>query len=201
MANLVGSERPGGGHHNRHAASLFRDRGADELASTRWRSRSSPAVAHNFNLQNRWLPGGLAVNGGWLANSQGDLTLRRQERQAQAQADNLERDPSPPANFHASFHDLHAANEMRAGRQDLRELRDLLRQDDMTLHHSTRRSLRERKWPPPVAPHPPHPQLHQHPQQPQPHGGKPHRHRHDDTLCKRCSIAAETEVANPLFRY
>ena len=174
-----------------------------EVASppSRWRrSRSSPAVAHNFNIGGRWQQ---AIGGsGW---QRADIPAEQQQQQH-----------PPPVNFHSSFHDLHAANEMRASRHDLRELRDLLRQDDMRSLRSTRTTAtnrgreRERKWPPLGSGHVAAMsademgmQQHRHRQAASPSKGFL-RHRHDGsptTLCKRCSVAAETEVANPLFRY
>ena len=200
MSNLVGTD------HHLHRGLSYNPRIGGAATPTafrrgetdhesRWRrSRSSPAVAHNFNIGagGRWQQ---AVGGsGWQrADIPGEQPNFRESAQ--------------PVNFHSSFHDLHAANEMRASRQDLRELRELLRQEDMRSLRSTRttatnrRSLRERKWPPlnnamsademgaaaAAA------------------GRRPRaRHRHDGsptTLCNRCSVVAETEVANPLFRY
>lgn len=174
---------------------LFRRAEAAEEGPSRWRrSRSSPAVAHNFNIAApRWQQ---AVGGsGW-------------------QRADIPDTPATPVNFHSSFHDLHAANEMRASRHDLRELREMLRQDDMRSLRSTRTTAthrgreRERKWPPvggsAAALSADEMGMQQHRQR----GGSPSkgflRHRHDGsptTLCKRCSVAAETEVANPLFRY
>lgn len=208
MSNLVGTTMGNHGTTDHHlhrgmsynpriglgAATPNIFRGDDPAASppSRWRrSRSSPAVAHNFNIGGRWQQ---AVGGsGWqLADIPGEQPRHQQ----------------PPGNFHSSFHDLHAANERRASRHDLSELRDLLRQEDARSLRSTRTTAtnrgreRERKWPPV--------------------GGSSAamsademgmrrssskgflRHRHDGsptTLCKRCSVAAETEVANPLFRY
>ena len=120
MDNLVGT------------SSLFR--GNNNAFQARWRSRSSPAVAHRFR-------------GGWMDeenNSFGYPFPRQRSQSPQAH----------PRHFmHSSFHDLHAANELRASRQDLRELRDLLRQtqtndlDREMSRRSSRRGLHERKWP------------------------------------------------------
>ena len=170
---------------------IFRREDPEAAASppSRWRrSRSSPAVAHNFNIGGRWQQ---AVGGsGWQ------------------RADIPGEQPPPPVNFHSSFHDLHAANEMRASRHDLRELRDLLRQEDMRSLRSTRTTAtnrgreRERKWPP-VGGGAAMSADEMGMRRSSPSKGFL-RHRHDGsptTLCKRCSVAAETEVANPLFRY
>ncbi|XP_059091739.1 uncharacterized protein LOC131887207 isoform X1 [Tigriopus californicus] len=99
----------------------------------RWRSRSNPAS--NF------------TNRDWR-----DLSFHQFHQHP--------RDRSPPAvaprNFHSSFHDLHTANEMRASRADLRELRDLLRTGSGLTREQTmrtsRRSLHDNKWGPPTPP-------------------------------------------------
>ena len=177
---------------------IFR-REREEEGPSRWRrSRSSPAVAHNFNVAPRWQQ---AIGGsGW---QRADIPS--------------EQPPLAPVNFHSSFHDLHAANEMRASRHDLRELREMLRQDDMRSLRSTRTTAtnrgreRERKWPPvggSAAALSADEMGHMHHRGQRESRASPSkgflRHRHDGsptTLCKRCSVAAETEVANPLFRY
>ena len=196
MSNLVGTD------HHLHRGLSYNPRIGGAATPTafrrgetdhesRWRrSRSSPAVAHNFNIGagGRWQQ---AVGGsGWQ------------------RADIPGEQPPPPVNFHSSFHDLHAANEMRASRHDLRELRDLLRQEDMRSLRSTRTTAtnrgreRERKWPP-VGGGAAMSADEMGMRRSSPSKGFL-RHRHDGsptTLCKRCSVAAETEVANPLFRY
>lgn len=139
MANLVGSNHvPPPNHTNSNT--MFRsnvDRGGAG-GGNRWRSRSSPAVAHER----------------WRHQSHGDLTFGHQQHRRDVSPGAPP--PPPPRNFlHSSFHDLHTANEIRASRQDLRELRDqILRQNQaeefnrQRSFRSSRRSLHERKWPP-----------------------------------------------------
>ena len=134
------------GHHNHlsdHSdSSPSRDSMANLVGTSHfrqhaWRSRSSPPVAHR-GLRN------------WTqhAASQGELNFayRNRDRSPPGQ-------PVPRTFLHSSFHDLHAANENRASRQDLRELREMLRnQGGPEMHRasirSSRRSMHERKWPP-----------------------------------------------------
>ena len=100
----------------------------------RWRSRSSPAPVHRGDrLRHRH----------WH-QSHGDLNYLDENPHFQQPS------PQMPRSFmHNSFHDLHAANEMRASRHDLRELRDLLhRRNHDSIRSSTRRSMHERKWVP-----------------------------------------------------
>ena len=124
MANLVGSVDP----HSRHRP---RGRRVQEIAARFTRSRSSPPVTRRGGLMRN--------NNHHWSSSQGELNF------------GASREALTPGFLHSSFHDLHAANEVRASRHDLRELREMLRQNqtgDKSLR-SSRRSFRERKWPPP----------------------------------------------------
>lgn len=59
----------------------------------------------------------------WAASSHHNLAAAA----AAAAADAYDDDPDtgrPRTNFHSSFHDLHLANEARASRHDLREMRE-----------------------------------------------------------------------------
>ncbi len=110
MDNLVGTHQ----HHHQSRGynthhSVFRGQfqdggrgggGGEQFG--RWRSRSSPPVARRLKS--------------W-ATSQNDLTHMGDAYDDDAIG-------RPRTNFHSSFHDLHLANEARASRHDLSQMRE-----------------------------------------------------------------------------
>ncbi len=133
-----------GGNNGGSSANLIGGVGGGEFSGAfgRWRSRSSPPPVARRLQQ----PTSTAA--------------------ATAAADAYDDDPHgrPRTNFHSSFHDLHLANEARASRHDLSQLREeVLRgfrgpaSSSAHAHHhhhqdiSSRRSFRS-KWPLPPPP-------------------------------------------------
>ena len=125
-------ENLGGSHHHLHHLRGYATHNHSS-SSHRWRSRSSPNVGRRNNGNN---PNNNLRS--WAQSNGADLRY--------------DADPSglSRTNFHSSFHDLHLANEARASRHDLRELREGLQRGGL-LEGGSRRSFAARKWPMPPA--------------------------------------------------